>query len=372
MLNRHTRLAVIRDASAWAGKRPLQVLASLGGVALVLIGTFYLWAVARYRESTDDAYVRADIVTVSPRVAGYLTDVRVRDNQEVKAGDLLARVDDSDYLARVELARAAVAAATADVQGRDAALANLAAQADEQTSRIRAAEADVATGEAAARKATLNYARQQQLHHEQISSDQQLESAEADATSSTSANAATQAALAATQKRLVTLQTERTQAEAARKTAQAGLAKAQAALRLADIELEHTRIIAPVSGQVGQRSLRPGQFVAVGTPLLAIVPHDSYVVANYKETQLARVRQGQPVTIEVDALGGRTLHGHVDSFSPASGAEFALLPPDNATGNFTKIVQRMPLRIAIDADTALLRPGMSVVTTIDTHAASAP
>ncbi|MDR3447531.1 HlyD family secretion protein [Dyella sp.] len=368
MLNRPNRFTAIRDARAWAQRSPRALAGALACIALLFGGITYWCLVARYRESTDDAYVRADIVTVSPRVSGYLAQVLVQDNQDVKAGDVLARIDDSDYLARVALAQGAVDAADAELRGRRAAITNLDALTDEQTSHIAAAEADVAAQQAAAHKAALAYQRQQWLKQEQIASQEQLESAQAEAAMSASAQVQAQAALAGSRKRLVSLQTERAKAEAARDAGEADLAKARATLTLAQLDLDHTRIQAPSSGRVGQRSLRVGQYVAVGTPLLAIVPRDTYVVANFKETQLARVHLGQPVQVEVDALGGRHLHGRVESFSPASGAEFALLPPDNATGNFTKIVQRMPLRVALDAAEAdALRPGMSVVATIDTQ-----
>lgn len=373
MLNRKTPHLVVRQAGSWARKRPMAFLAVVAVGALLVVGTVYWWLVARYHESTDDAYIQADIVTVSPRAAGYLSEVLVRDNQEVKTGEVLARIDDSDYKARVDFASSAVAAARADILGREAAITHLDAVADEQASHIAAAEAQADARQAAARKASLELDRQRLLQREQIASQQQLEAAEADASMSASANAAARASLSASKQNLISLRTERARAQAALEAAHAELAKAQASLALASIDLAHTVITAPMGGMVGQRSLRVGQYVAVGTPLLAIVPRETYVVANFKETQLARVQPGQPVNVEVDALGGRTLRGHIDSFSPASGAQFALLPPDNATGNFTKIVQRMPLRITLDAhDGVALRPGMSVVATIDTHAARMP
>ncbi|WP_430390146.1 HlyD family secretion protein [Dyella sp. 20L07] len=346
----------------------MTLLATVIVGALLLTGIVYWWLVARFHESTDNAYVRADIVAVSPRVAGYLSDVLIRDNQEVKAGDVLAKVDDSDYKARVDFANGALAAATADVLGREAAIAHLDALADEQASHITAADADASARQAAARKASLELGRQRLLQREQIASQQQLEAAEAEAVMSASASAAARASFSASKQALVSLRIERAKAQAALDVARAELTKAQASLELARIDLAHTVITAPVGGMVGQRSLRVGQYVAVGTPLLAIVPRETYVIANFKETQLSHMQTGQPVSVEVDALGGRIVHGHIDSFSPASGAEFALLPPDNATGNFTKIVQRMPLRIALDDHSGEpLRPGMSVVTTIDTH-----
>ncbi|MBB3226542.1 membrane fusion protein (multidrug efflux system) [Luteibacter sp. Sphag1AF] len=368
MINRNAPHVIVGEAGSWARRKPLAVLAMAAGVVVLVAALMYWWIVARYHESTDDAYVRADIVSVSPRVSGYVATVLVQDNQEVKAGDVLAHIDDRDYAAHVAFATSNVAAAKADIAGREAAITHLDAQAAEQTSQIAAAEAELEAREAAARKASLEMDRQKSLRREQIASEQQWEAAQADAAMSASATAAARARLSAARQALTSLRTDRVRAQAALDGAHAELAKAQASFDLASLDLAHTEIRAPAAGMVGQRSLRAGQYVAVGTPLLAIVPRQTYVVANFKETQLGRVQRGQPVDVEVDALGGRVVHGHVESFAPASGAEFALLPPDNATGNFTKVVQRMPLRIALDGDSAaLLRPGMSVVTTIDTH-----
>jgi len=346
-----------------------------GGFALIALAAFGLhwWIVGRYMIGTDNAYVRADVVTIAPRVAGYVAEVAVADNQRVRAGDILARIDDRACRARVALAEGAVAAARADVAAQEARIANLGAQARQQRSLIAGNAASVAASEADARRAGLDYRRQTLLARQQVTSAQNLETAEAGARRAAAGLAAAKAALAAQRDRLPVLATERRAAVADLDKARGTLMQARAALTLARIDLAYTVIRAPAAGLVGQRSLRVGQYAEVGTPLMAVVPNHAYVIANYKETQVDSVRPGQPVDIVVDAFGGAALRGHVDSFAPASGAQFALLPPDNATGNFTKIVQRIPVRIRVDAGqarAAALRPGMSVVTTIDTRGAA--
>jgi membrane fusion protein (multidrug efflux system) len=331
------------------------------------------WIVGRFMIGTDNAYVRADTVAIAPRVAGYIAMVAVADNQRVEAGDILARIDDRDYLAKVAQAEGAVASARADVAAQEARIANLGAQAERQRSLIAGNAATVAANEADARRAGLDYRRQTILVRQQVASAQHLETAEADASKTTANLAAANAALSAQRDYLPVLETERQVAVADLDKARGVQAQAEAALALARIDLDDTVLRAPTAGTVGQRSLRVGQYAEVGTPLMAVVPDGAYVVANYKETQIGSIRPGQPVAISVDAFGGAALTGHVDSFAPASGAQFALLPPDNATGNFTKIVQRMPLRIQVDREqkrAAELRSGMSVVTTIDTRGAA--
>lgn len=347
-------------------------------VLLVLAGGgagLHWWTVGRFQVSTDNAYVRADIVTVNPRIAGYITTVRVRDNQHVAEGEILATLDDRDYRSRLLQAEGAVAVATAQVRAQQAAIANLDAQSTRQQSVIAAAAADLRAHQADLRQAAQAYRRERLLADQQASDAKHLEAADASA-QRTAANAdAARAAVAASTAYTRVLVTERERASAALDQAQGALVQAQAGLALATLDLEHTVIRAPQAGTVGQRSLRMGDYVGAGAPLMAIVPDQIYIVANYKEVQLERVEPGQPVEIEVDALGGRALKGRVESFAPASGAQFALLPPDNATGNFTKIVQRMSVRITVDAGQAklsFLRPGMSVVAAIDTRTDRAP
>ncbi len=341
-------------------------------IATIALGAFGLyWSlVGRYRVGTDDAYVRADVVIISPRVSGNITEVAVADNQPVQPGELLARIDDRDYRAKVDQAEGAVSAATAEVAAQQARIAILHARADQQGHLIAAASATVTAGAAEAHRTELEQQRQTALAQQDITSAQKLETAAADAQEAVAKLEASRAAVAAQQGQLAVIATEQLAATADLAKARGALQQAQANLTLARLALGYTEIRAPLAGFVGQRSVRVGQYAEVGAPALAIVPREAYVVANYKEVQINRVRPGQAVSIEVDAFGGASLRGHVDSFSPASGAQFALLPPDNATGNFTKIVQRIPIRIRVDGGqtrAAELRPGMSVVTTIDTR-----
>ena len=351
-------------------RRQLGIGAGAAGILAVIAFGLYWSAIGRFLVGTDDAYVKADVVIITPRVSGYLTDVAVADNQRVHAGDLLARIDDRDYRAKVQQAEGAVVTATAAVAAQEARIANLRAQTDQQRNVIKECAATVAMGEAEAYRADLEYQRQRSLAQQEITSAQKLESAAAEAHESLARLNGARAALAGQSGHLQVIATEQQAAVAGLSQERGVLQQAQAALTLARLALGYTEVRAPVEGIVGERSLRVGQYAEVGAPLLAVVPPDAYVVANYKEVQIDRVRPGQPVDIEVDAFGGAKLEGHVDSFSPASGAQFALLPPDNATGNFTKIVQRIPLRIRLDAGQARagdLRPGMSVITTIDTR-----
>lgn len=345
-----------------------------GGCALALaaigLAAIRWWTAGRFMIETDDAYVRADVVTIAPRVAGEVTEVAVADNQQVRAGEILARIDDRDYRMRVAQAEGAVAAAQAGTAGQQARIATCQAQATLQLSVIAREAAAVAAREADAHFADLEYQRQASLSRESLGSAQNLQAAEAAARRAAAGLKEARAALGAARALVPVLATEQDAAAADLDKARGALQQTQALLEAARLDLQRTVIRAPVAGQVGQRSVRAGQLADVGTPLLALVPARTYVIANYKETQTDLIRPGQPVRIVVDALGGATLRGHVDGFAPASGAQFALLPPDNATGNFTKIVQRMPLRIVVDQGqprAAGLRPGMSVETIVDTR-----
>ena len=343
-----------------------------GGLAALLALGYggHWWLTGRFIESTDNAYVRADVVTISARTSGYVAEVDVGDNQAVRRGDVLARIDAGPFRARADQARAAVAAADADIAVETAGVATLDAQVAQQRSLISQAEAEAAAMDAELRRTSLEWERQRGLAERQVSSQQRFESADADHTKAAATLRGAQAALASQRARLSVLEAEQRGKAAACDKARAVLQQAQAALALATIDLDDTALRAPVDGLIGQRVVRAGQYVDPGQPLLAVVPHDAYVVANFKETQLGRIARGQAVTVEVDAFDGETLHGRVDSFAPASGAQFALLPPDNATGNFTKIVQRMPVRIKLDAGqrrVAELRPGLSVVAHVDTR-----
>jgi membrane fusion protein (multidrug efflux system) len=315
---------------------------------------FEYWTVGRYLVSTDDAYVKADNTTIAPRVSGYLTDVLVGDNERVAAGQVLARIDDRDFKVALDQAKADVAAAKA-------ALASKQAQLDVQQAVIAAAKATIEVD-----TATQTFAQQENKRYTDLAATGfgSVQNAQAAQSKNASAEAAIQrdnANLASALKQVELLKAEIAQATAA-------VARATAIEQQAELNLGYTTISAPIDGVVGNRTLRTGQFVQAGTQLMSLVPASgAYVVANFKETQLTHVGKGQAVDIEVDMFPGQVVHGHVDSLAPASGQEFALLPPDNATGNFTKVVQRIPVKIALD-DTAIeLRPGMSVIPTIATR-----
>ncbi|QDW36605.1 HlyD family secretion protein [Bradyrhizobium sp. KBS0727] len=334
----------------------LALILALGIATSADFGYGYL-TTGRYLESTDDAYVKADSTIISPKVSGYIAQVLVGDNQPVTAGQLLARIDDRDF-------RAALDSAHADVDAAEAAVRNLDAQIALQQPIIEQETADVAAAEA-----NLQFAREEQARYDGLmkTGSGTIQRAQQTDAALREKNAQLQhekSGLIAAQRKIDVLTTERAKAVAQ-------LDRARAVEQQAALNLSYTRISAPVDGTVGARSLRTGQFVQAGTQLMAVVPLDAvYVVANFKETQLTHVRNGQPVEIRIDSFHGTKLRGHVDSLSPASGLEFALLPPDNATGNFTKIVQRVPVKIVLDDHnlTGLLRPGMSAEPTVNTKA----
>ncbi|MBU6461948.1 MAG: HlyD family secretion protein [Bradyrhizobium sp.] len=356
-------LSYIADLHTKTGLRPsrqtikraaLALAVALGIGAASDFGYDYL-TTGRYLETTDDAYVKADSTIISPKVSGYLAEVLVTDNQPVKAGQLLARIDDRDFRTTLEQARA-------DVAGSQAAVRNLDAQIALQQPLIEQGTADVAAAEA-----NLQFAQEEQARYEGLMKSgsgtvQRAQQSDAALREKTALLQHGKSGLLAAQKKVDVLTTERAKA-------MAELDHARAVEQQAALNLSYTRITAPVDGTVGARTLRVGQFVQAGTQLMAVVPLDAvYVIANFKETQLTYVRNGQPVEVRIDSFHGTTLKGHVDSLSPASGLEFALLPPDNATGNFTKIVQRVPVKIVLDDHslTGLLRPGMSAEPTVDT------
>ncbi len=334
----------------------LALATALGVAAATDFGHYYLTS-GRYLETTDDAYVKADSTIIAPKVSGYIAQVLVNDNQPVTAGQLLAKIDDRDF-------RAALSQAEADVAAAEAAVRNLEAQIALQQPIIEQGTADIAAAEA-----NLKFAREEQARYDGLMKTgsgtvQRAQQTDAALRASTAQMQHAKSGLLAAERKVDVLTTQRAQAVAQRDRARA--AEQQAALNLS-----YTAVTAPVDGTVGARSLRVGQFVQAGTQLMAVVPLDAvYVVANFKETQLTHVRSGQPVELTIDGFHGTRLRGHVDSLSPASGLEFALLPPDNATGNFTKIVQRIPVKIVLDDHklAGLLRPGMSAEPTVDTKA----
>jgi membrane fusion protein, multidrug efflux system len=347
-----------------AGKRrrpwPLrQILIGLAAfLALIGITAYgrYYWDVGRFLVSTDDAYVQAHSVIISPQVSGYIVAVPVNDNQPVHAGQVLARIDPRDY-------ETALAAARANVQAAQASIDNLEQQIGAQRLAVEQARATVTADQAALTFSQQQYGRYSQLARVGAGALQESQQWSTQIRENQAALARDTVAVSVAQKQIEVL-------AAALAQAKATLAQKQAALHQAELNLGYATITAPVDGTVGVRTVRVGPYVQAGTQLMAVVPlHAVYVTGNYKETQLTDVHAGHPVTIDVDTFPGVTVHGIVNSIAPASGEEFALLPPDNATGNFTKIVQRIPVKITIDPHDPLLgrlRPGMSVEPTIDT------
>ncbi|TPK41078.1 HlyD family secretion protein [Mesorhizobium sp. B2-5-3] len=338
-------------------KRTVVGLGLVAGLTAAALYGYDYWTVGQYLQSTDDAYVKADYTTVAPRISGHIAEVLVEDNTHVKAGQVLARIDDRDF-------RTALDQAQANVEAAEATLHHLDAQIGLQHSVVEQQKANVAATEAKLKFAQQEGDRYKTLLKSGYGTSQRAQQAAASLGENEAQLQRDRAALVAARKAIDVLTTERGKAEAERDSS-------QAALRQAKLNLSYTTITAPVDGTVGARSLRVGQYVQAGTLLMAVVPLNAvYVVANFKETQLTHVQSGQPVEIAVDGFPGVALKGRVDSVSPASGLEFALLPPDNATGNFTKIVQRIPVKIAINDGrlAGKLRAGMSAEPTIDTKA----
>lgn len=343
--------------------------ACLGVLALLALAGYWL-STGRYLESTDDAYIRADWVALSSRVAGYVATVEVEDDQPVEAGAVLVRLQDRDYQARRDRARAAEHQAQAAIDAARARRELAVQRIEQQAQATLKAEAAVHSASAERRRSQLDLQRYQGLVRDEAATTQRLEQALAAANQAKAVEQGAKAAWREQQAQQRMAKAGAAQAEADLQQYLAAFESARAERRLAEQDAQDTVLRAPVAGVVGKRHVRAGQYVVPGQPLLAVVPvAQAYVVANYKETQLARMRPGQPVQVEVDSFPGQAFEGHVESFSPASGNVFALLPSDNATGNFTKIVQRFAVRILLDlpVNGPQILPGMSVVTTVDTR-----
>jgi membrane fusion protein (multidrug efflux system) len=317
------------------------------------------WVGGAGAQWTDDAYLQADLTPLSAQVAGRVVAVAVEDFARVKAGQVLVQIDDAPF-------RAEFAQADANVAAAQAAIANLAAQESLQETNIAAAEAQLQGVQATEERNDLEAKRQRALLASRYAgTEQAVEQADAAYKQSHAQASQAEAAVQGARRQLDVQKTQEAQLRA-------NLKAAEALRDVASINLGYTRIAAPTDGEVSQRRVFPGQFVGVGSQVISVVPLPHvYVIANYKETQLTHLTVGQPATIRVDTFSNQTLRGHVVGWSPATGSQFALLPPDNATGNFTKVVQRIPVKIAIDDDAGLglrLRPGMSVEATVDTAA----
>ena len=392
---------------------PLAVLLIAGGIFALIAANWNAWTSNRTAQETDDAYVRADVTPLSTKVAGLVAQVAVSDYQKVKAGDLLVQLRDEDFKAQVRQAQAAVAAG-------ESSLINNQRQKDLQDARIlqaqdgiHSAEADINAAEAGiaaansaiasahsgiegtradSQRTALERKRQEALIATESTTRQKLEQAvadeeryramltarQSDLSSAEAQLASRQADLARARARLAAAQSEleaqrrqRAVLDSQTLLLQADLDAKKATFELARTNLGYTRITAPENGIVGERKVRAGQLVSPGTQVIALVQKDTWVDANYKETQLRHMRSRDPAEIRLDALPGVVFHGKVDSLAPASGSQFALLPPDNATGNFTKVVQRIPVKIVLDNNQPSLerlRPGLSVIATVRTGA----
>ncbi|MEK1908829.1 MAG: HlyD family secretion protein, partial [Pseudomonas chlororaphis] len=341
----------------------VRIISSLGFAAIAITGVLivlYAWQLPPFSspiESTENALVRGQVTIIGPQLSGYVFEVPVQDFQFVKAGDLLVRLDDRIYKQRLEQSLAQLAA-------QKAALANVVQQRNSAEATIKLRQAALADSQAQARKSAADLRRNQELIADGSVSQRDLDVTRA-------ANAQTLAAVAQAQAQLDIARQDLQTVIVNRGSLEAAVANAEAAVQLARIDLSNTRVTAPRDGQLGQIGVRLGAYVNSGAQLMALVPNQLWVIANMKETQMDNIRVGQPASFTVDALDHRKFHGHVQRISPATGSEFALLQADNATGNFVKIAQRIPVRITVDPDQAeseRLRPGMSVVVSIDTAA----
>jgi membrane fusion protein (multidrug efflux system) len=340
------------------GRKRLILLAMLlligGGVAY----KGYDWYTrTRFLVSTDDAYVKADVAVIAAKVSGYISSVSISDNQSVRTGELLVSIDNGDY-------KLAVDAARRKVETQNSTIERIAAQVRAQAPVIEQARAQLTSTEADAVRAAAEFERANNLLRTFNATPQRVEQARADRDRTTAAVTSARAAISGANATLAVLQAQKAEAESTR-------AELQTALDRAERDLSFTEVKAPFDGVIGNKAVQPGQYVQTGTRLLALVPLDSaYVEANFKETQLGALKPGQRVSISVDAYSDRPIEGIVESFAPASGSQFSLLPPENATGNFTKIVQRVPVRIKVPPEVARaghLRPGLSVVVEVHTR-----
>jgi membrane fusion protein, multidrug efflux system len=350
-------------------KQSPRALLAVGGAAALFAGGAAYIAAAKPTASTDDAYLHADSTAVAPKVRGLVADILVKDNQHVTAGQPLVRIDPEEFDARVASAAADLQNAEANVASAKAALVSLDAEEQLAGAQVRASQTAIAASDAQNVRADADQRRFDGLAGSGAVTDQEVDLARATAVAMRSNAEHSRAELAVSRNQASVVQAKRPGLEAVLAQAQAGVARARAALDLARQDQGHALVRAPIDGVVGDRQAQVGDYVQPGSRLLTLVPVQSlYVTANFKETQTARMLAGQPATVKVDALAGERLHGHVESFAPGSGSEFSLLPFEPGTGNFTKIVQRVPVRIRLDPGQpglARLRPGLSVTATVN-------
>ena len=339
--------------------RKRRALLALGLIAALGLGGYYghyWWTEGRFFVSTDDAYVKADLSVISAKVPGIVTAVPVKDNITVRAGDVLAQIDDRDYKIAVDAARNKLGT-------QEATIARLKQQVVAQQAVIEQTKAQLASAKASLVRAEADFQRAQTLARQEYGSRQKLDQARADRDQGQALVKAAEAAQLSAEANFTVLGAQVKEAEGVRAELQSSVDKAL-------LDLSYATVRAPFDGVIGNKVVQVGQYVQPGTRLLSLVPLDTaYIEANYKETQFDRIRPGQPADVAVDAADGRVYHGVVESIAPASGSQYSLLPPENATGNFTKIVQRVPVRIRVDGEAireGVLRPGLSVVTSVNT------
>jgi membrane fusion protein (multidrug efflux system) len=354
-VERSSGLGLKAPLKAWNLKR-LAFYAALGIAVLTAVGYGHHWiTIGRFIESTDDAYVGGDITVIAPKVSGFIERVAVTDNQAVQAGELLLKLDDKDYQAALNRARAAVDA-------QQATLANLEATRRLQSAIIDQAHAGVRGAQAELKRTHDDEERFRDLSAHSAASIQVFQKAASDYEQAQAQVQKRHAEVEAAERELDVIDTRKRQTLAA-------LAEANANVDIAQLNVSYTELRSPIAGIVGNRSARSGAYAAIGTQLISVVPASGlWVDANFKESQLAHMRPGQPVTVTADVLPGHAFVGHVASLAPATGAEFSVLPAENATGNFTKIVQRVPVRVLLDGDASALgrlRPGLSVSVDVD-------
>ncbi len=362
---------------------PLLVMLLAGAVVFTITRNWNSWEGGRVEQVTDDAYVRGNLTPLSTKVAGIVRDVRVSDYQQVHKGDLIVELEDDDYKAQVAQASAAVEAGKAAIENnrrqrelQDSKIDKALAGIDQAKAQITAAEAGIAAVQADVVRTQDERTRQESLFQTRSTTQQKVEQAVADEQRFAAQSASRKADL---EQAKTMLRSNESSAEAERRTKSvlesqdmqliADLHAKEAALTAAKVNLGYTTIEAPSDGTVGERQVRPGQLVSPGTQVIPFVDKIKWVVANYRETQLTNMKVGDPAEIRIDAYPGKTFRGKVIEIAPASGSQFALLPPDNATGNYTKVVQRIPVKIAFDDESAAtsLQPGLSVIATVRTR-----
>jgi membrane fusion protein (multidrug efflux system) len=351
--------------SIW--KRPPVVIAGTVILGLLLIWGLGMVAKGFSHESTDDAFLASDIVSISPKVSGEVTKVFVKDNQEVKAGDPLVQIDPRDFETAVKQKSAALAAANANTNVIQASFKMLGVQVQTATATAQQSAAQAAADRVNAEKAASDLKRAQDLIERKIIAPQEFDTAKAVADAATNTLRASEAKAVSDHSKIDEAEAELEAGRAAFDRALAQASQAEVDVSLADLNRSYTRIVAPVDGRITRKAVEQGDYIQVSQRLMALVPTNIWVVANFKETQLQKIRTNQPVEIFVDSVGGRTFPGHVQSMQAGSGAAFSLLPPENAVGNYVKVVQRVPVKIVFDNPVEVehvLGPGMSAEPTV--------